>query len=124
VNRVAEALNDNGKSVKGSRILVVGLAYKANVDDMRESPSLVLIEKLEAKGAKVDYNDPYVPVIPHTREHDHLSGRKSQPIANHYDCIVVATAHQDYDSKEIVNLGIPVVDSRRLVPPGPNIYQA
>ena len=124
VNRVAEALNDNGKSVKGSRILVVGLAYKANVDDMRESPSLVLIEKLEAKGAKVDYNDPYVPVIPHTREHDHLSGRKSQPIANHYDCIVIATAHQDYDSKEIVNLGIPVVDSRRLVPPGPNIYQA
>ena len=124
VNRVAEALNDNGKSVKGSSILVVGLAYKANVDDMRESPSLVLIEKLEAKGAKVDYNDPYVPVIPHTREHDHLSGRKSQPIANHYDCIVIATAHQDYDSKEIVNLGIPVVDSRRLVPPGPNIYQA
>ena len=124
VNRVAEALNDNGKSVKGSRILVVGLAYKANVDDMRESPSLVLIEKLETKGAKVDYNDPYVPVIPHTREHDHLSGRESQPISKIYDCIVIATAHQDYNSNEIASLGIPVVDSRRLVPPGPNVYQA
>jgi len=124
VNRVSEALNDHGKSVKGSRVLVVGLAYKANVDDMRESPSLVLIEKLEAMGAKVDYNDPYVPVIPRTREHDHLSGRKSQAISKDYDCIVIATAHRDYDGKEIADLGIPVVDSRRLVPPGPNIYQA
>jgi UDP-N-acetyl-D-glucosamine dehydrogenase len=124
VSRVSEALNDHGKSVKGSRILIVGVAYKANVDDMRESPSLVLIEKLEAMGAKVDYNDPYVPVIPHTREHDHLSGRKSQPISKDYDCIVIATAHQDYDSNEIANLGVPVVDSRRLIPPGPNVYQA
>jgi UDP-N-acetyl-D-glucosamine dehydrogenase len=124
VARVSEALNDYGKAVRGSRILVVGLAYKANVDDMRESPSLVLIEKLEARGAKVHYNDPYVPVIPHTREHDHLTGRKSQPISKDYDCIVIATAHQDYDGAEIARLGIPVVDSRRLVPPGPNIYQA
>ena len=124
VSRVSEALNEHGKSVKGSRILVVGLAYKANVDDMRESPSLVLIEKLEAKGAKVDYNDPYVPVIPHTREHDHLSGRKSQPISGDYDCLVIATAHQDYNGEQIARLGVPVVDSRRLVPPGPNVYQA
>jgi len=124
VARVSEALNDHGKAVRGSRILVVGLAYKANVDDMRESPSLVLIEKLEARGAKVDYNDPYVSVIPQTREHDHLTGRKSQPISKDYDCIVIATAHQDYDGTEIARLGVPVVDSRRLVPPGPNIYQA
>ena len=124
VTRVSEALNDHGKAVRGSRILIIGLAYKANVDDMRESPSLVLIEKLEERGAKVDYNDPYVPVIPHTREHDHLTGRRSQPISKDYDCIVVATAHQEYDGAEIARLGIPVVDSRRLVPPGPNIYQA
>ena len=124
INRVADALNDQGKSIKGSRILIVGLAYKANVDDMRESPSLVLIEKLESKGAKVDYNDPYVPVIPHTREHDHLSGRKSHPISKEYDCIVIATAHQDYDGMEIAKLGVPIVDSRRLVTPGPNVYQA
>jgi UDP-N-acetyl-D-glucosamine dehydrogenase len=124
VARVSEALNDHGKAMRGSRILVVGLAYKANVDDMRESPSLVLIEKLEAKGASVDFNDPYVPVIPHTREHDHLAGRESKPITKDYDCIVIATAHQDYDGSRIAKLGIPVVDSRRLVPPGPNIYQA
>lgn len=124
VARVSEALNDHGKALRGSRILIVGLAYKANVDDMRESPSLVLIEKLEAKGAVVDYNDPHIPVVPHTREHDHLAGRESKPITKDYDCIVIATSHQDYDGSEIAGLGIPVVDSRRLVPPGPNIYQA
>ena len=124
ISRVADALNDQGKAIRGSRILIVGLAYKANVDDMRESPSLILIEKLEARGAKVEYNDPYVPIVPHTREHDHLAGRKSQPITAEYDCIVIATAHQDYNGTEIAALGIPIVDSRRLVVPGPNIYQA
>jgi UDP-N-acetyl-D-glucosamine dehydrogenase len=72
----------------------------------------------------VEYNDPYVPIVPQTREHDHLAGRKSQPITAEYDCIVIATAHQDYIGSEIAALGIPVVDSRRLVSPGPNIYQA
>ena len=124
ISRVADALNDQGKAIRGSRILIVGLAYKANVDDMRESPSLILIEKLEARGAKVEYNDPYVPIVPHTREHDHLAGRKSQPITAEYDCIVIATAHQDYNGTEIAALDIPIVDSRRLVSPGPNIYQA
>ena len=124
ISRVADALNDQGKAIRGSRILIVGLAYKANVDDMRESPSLILIEKLESRGAKVEYNDPYVPIVPHTREHDHLAGRKSQPITAEYDCIVIATAHQDYNGTEIAALGTPVVDSRRLVSPGPNIYQA
>ena len=124
ISRVADALNDQGKAIRGSRILIVGLAYKANVDDMRESPSLILIEKLEARGAEVEYNDPYVPIVPHTREHDHLAGRKSQPITAEYDCIVIATAHQDYDGAKIATLGIPIVDSRRLVSPGPNIYQA
>ena len=124
ISRVADALNDQGKAIRGSRILIVGLAYKANVDDMRESPSLILIEKLEARGAKVEYNDPYVPIVPHTREHDYLAGRKSQPITAEYDCIVIATAHKDYNGTEIAALGIPIVDSRRLVVPGPNIYQA
>jgi UDP-N-acetyl-D-glucosamine dehydrogenase len=124
VSRVGDALNDCGKAIRGSRILVVGLAYKANVDDMRESPSLILIEKLEARGAKVDYNDPYVPVVPITREHAHLAGRESKAITSDYDCIVVATAHRDYNGTEIAALGIPIVDSRRLVAPGKNIYQA
>jgi UDP-N-acetyl-D-glucosamine dehydrogenase len=124
VSRVADALNECGKAIHGSRVLVIGLAYKENVDDMRESPSLVLIEKLEARGATVDFNDPYVPVVPHTREHGRLAGRQSQPISKEYDCIVIATAHRDYDGAEIASLGVPVVDSRRLVPPGPNVYQA
>ena len=67
VSKVADALNEEGKSVKGSRILILGLAYKANVDDCRESPSFVLMEKLLSKGSKVEYNDPYVPVVPETR---------------------------------------------------------
>jgi UDP-N-acetyl-D-glucosamine dehydrogenase len=124
ISRVAEALNEHGKPLRGSKILLLGLAYKANVDDMRESPSLVLIERLEAKGAKVDYNDPYIPEIPVTREHAALAGRRSQPIGKDYDCILVSTAHQDYDGTAIAKLGVPIIDTRRLVPPGPNVYQA
>jgi UDP-N-acetyl-D-glucosamine dehydrogenase len=124
ISRVADALNDHRKSIRGSRILIVGLAYKANVDDMRESPSLILIEKLEARGAIVDYNDPYVPVLPMTREHSNLAGRLCQPITANYDCLVIATAHRDYKGEEIAALGVPVIDSRRLLQPGKNIYQA
>jgi UDP-N-acetyl-D-glucosamine dehydrogenase len=124
ISRVAEALNEHGKPLRGSKILLLGLAYKANVDDIRESPSLVLIERLEAKGAKVDYNDPYIPEIPVTREHAALAGRRSQSIGKDYDCILVSTAHQDYDGAAIAKLGVPIIDTRRLVPPGPNVYQA
>jgi UDP-N-acetyl-D-glucosamine dehydrogenase len=124
VTRVAEALNEHGKPLRDSKILLLGLAYKANVDDMRESPSLVLIERLEAKGANVDYNDPYIPEIPVTREHAALAGRRSQPIGKDYDCILVSTAHQDYDGAAIAKMGVPIVDTRRLVPPGLNVYQA
>jgi UDP-N-acetyl-D-glucosamine dehydrogenase len=124
ISRVAEALNEHGKPLRGSKVLLLGLAYKANVDDMRESPSLVLIERLEGKGAKVDYNDPYIPEIPVTREHAALAGRRSQPIGKDYDCILVSTAHQDYDGAAIAKLGVPIIDTRRLVPPGPNVYQA
>src|SRR5262249_42490351 len=77
VRRVADALNDVGKAVKGSSILIVGLAYKPNVDDERESPSYFLMEMLKARGAKVAYYDPYVPVIRPTREHAHWTGTKS-----------------------------------------------
>ena len=77
LKRVAEALNDESKAVKGSRILVVGLAYKADVDDERESPSYVLMEMLQGRGAKVAYHDPYVPVIRPTREHAQWAGTKS-----------------------------------------------
>ena len=75
VSKVADALNDEGKALRASKILVLGLAYKANVDDCRESPSFVLMEKLESKGAVVDYNDSYLPVVPPTREHAHFNGK-------------------------------------------------
>ena len=78
VERLAEALDRRlGKGLTGAKILLLGLAYKKNVDDMRESPSLKLIELLEARGATVDYHDPYIPVIPKTREHAELAGRRS-----------------------------------------------
>ena len=76
VRRVAEALNDNGKPMKHSRILVLGLAYKPNVDDERESPSYRLLEKLKQRGAQVAYHDPYVPVIRPTREHPQWAGTR------------------------------------------------
>ena len=78
VAKLAEALDHHAaRGLNKARILMVGIAYKKNVDDMRESPSLTLIELLEKRGSIVDFHDPYVPVIPHTREHDELSGRTS-----------------------------------------------
>lgn len=124
IAKVTDALNRQGKAARGSKVLLLGLAYKADVDDIRESPSLVLIERLEALGAKVDYNDPYVPVIPVTREHRALLGRKSQPISGDYDCLIVATAHSGYDGAALRDLGIPIVDSRGIVPAGENVIRA
>lgn len=115
VQRVMEVLNDYGKPVKGSKILLLGLAYKANVDDDRESPSYFLMEKLEAKGAKVDYNDPYVPVIKPTREHPQFVGKKSVEITSGYDLILISTAHNAYKGVDFVSLKTPVVDTRNLI---------
>jgi UDP-N-acetyl-D-glucosamine dehydrogenase len=112
VSRVADALNDRQKSIKGSRILLLGLAYKPDVDDDRESPSYILIEKLEARGAKVDYNDPNIPLIRPSREHSHLAGRKSQPVTGNYDLFLIATNHKEYYDIDFSQYGIPVVDSR------------
>lgn len=122
VGRVTEALNDQGKPLKGARILVLGLAYKANVDDDRESPSYVLMEKLEAKGAMVAYNDPYVPVIKPTREHPHLAGRRSQPITDDYDAILIATAHECYREMNMTGYKNPVIDTRNCILKRPPIY--
>ena len=124
ISKVTDVLNRHGKAVRGSKILLLGLAYKADVDDIRESPSLVLIERLESLGADVQYNDPFVPVIPVTREHAALAGRASQPLGSGYDCILVATAHSSYDGAAIAALGVPVVDSRGLVPRGLNVFRA
>src|SRR5437763_1877440 len=97
VRRVADSLNDAGEAVKGSSILILGLAYKPNVDDERESPSYFLMEMLKARGAKVAYYDPYVPVIRPAREHAHWTGTRSvewkKEVISSYDLVLIATNH-------------------------------
>jgi UDP-N-acetyl-D-glucosamine dehydrogenase len=124
VAKAGEALNSVGKPIKGSRILLLGLAYKADVDDDRESPSYVLIEKLEAKGAHVDYHDPYVPVIRPSREHSHLAGRKSVPIDACCDLVLISTAHSPFKTHDFSKLKSPLVDTRNCVAPNnrPTLY--
>jgi UDP-N-acetyl-D-glucosamine dehydrogenase len=115
VSKVVDALNEEGKSVKGSRILLLGLAYKPNVDDDRESPSYVLMKKLEARGAMVAYNDPYVPVIKVTREHPELAGRRSVAIAPDYDLLLLCTHHRDYLDFDFSAYPVPFVDTRSCI---------
>jgi UDP-N-acetyl-D-glucosamine dehydrogenase len=115
VGKVMAALNDAGKPVKGARILLLGLAYKANVDDDRESPSYRLMEKLEHLGAVVGYNDPFIPVIRPSREYAKFAGRRSVPVNGDHDLLLVATAHDDYRSMDLLSFGVPVVDTRNLV---------
>lgn len=111
-----EALNREGKAVNGSRILILGLAYKADVDDDRESPTYKLIEKLEALGAIVAYHDPYIPVIPKTREHAKYAGRKSVgKITPDHDLFLLATAHTAYRRMDFSAIKLPLVDTRNTV---------
>jgi UDP-N-acetyl-D-glucosamine dehydrogenase len=119
-----EALNDEGKALKGSRVLILGLAYKANVDDDRESPSYKLIQKFEALGAKVEYHDPFVPVIPRTREHAEYAGRKSVPaITPDYDLIVLSTGHEAYQEFDFTKYPMPFVDTRNCARQRPAKYR-
>jgi UDP-N-acetyl-D-glucosamine dehydrogenase len=123
VSRVTAALNDQGKPLRGAHILLLGLAYKANLDDDRESPSYVLMGKLEARGAVVAYNDPYVPVIRPTRQHGQFVGRKSQPLtAKNYDLLLIATAHKEYHDHDFSQIKIPLVDARNCVLRKPPLY--
>jgi UDP-N-acetyl-D-glucosamine dehydrogenase len=115
VSRVMDALNELGKPLKGAKILMLGMAYKANVDDDRESPSYHLMEKLEEKGAVVSYNDPYIPVIRPTREFPKFVGRKSVEISDKFDLILVATAHDEYKKIKFDQFKAPVVDTRNVV---------
>ncbi len=130
VNHCASALNEHQKALKGARVLVLGLAYKKNIDDIRESPSIELIEILRRRGAKVDYNDPYVPTTHKQREHD--LRMRSVPITpaslRKYDCVVVSTDHDCYDYAAIIKNSKIVVDSRnacaRVKGPKRNVYKA
>ena len=125
ISKVADALNEEGKAINGAKVLVLGLAYKANVDVCRESPSFVLMEKLEAKGARVDYNDSFVPVVPPTREHAHFTGKKSVEIVDGYDLILVSTDHAEYKTFDFTGYSCPLVDSRNCISKKPpKYYQA
>jgi UDP-N-acetyl-D-glucosamine dehydrogenase len=114
ISKTMEALNDHQKSVKGSKVLVLGLAYKKDIDDLRESPSIELIELLREKGAKVDYNDPYIPKTPKQRKHDlkMVSKKLSANMLKSYDVVLIATDHSDYDYESIVKNAKLVVDTR------------
>ncbi len=114
ISKVTSALNRDGKPVSGSKVLVLGIAYKKNVDDMRESPSLVLIQKLKELGAEVDYSDPYIPVIPKLRAHNiKLSSRPITDAAlASYDCVLMATDHDCFDYDQIERHSNLIIDTR------------
>jgi len=114
VSRIIDGLNAKGRGIKGAKILIIGLAYKKDVDDVRESPSLKLIELLTEKEARVDYNDPYVPKTHRMRKYD-LKMRSVPITANtlrKYDCVVISTNHTAYDYEFIARHSRLVVDTR------------
>lgn len=117
VERLAEAVDAMvGKGLSGARVLILGIAYKKNVDDMRESPALKLIELIQKRGAHVDYHDPLIPVIPATREHMDLAGRSSVPInresLSRYDAVLIATDHDHVDYHTVAAASKVVLDTR------------
>lgn len=114
VSKIADALNDQRKPIKGSKILVLGIAYKKNVDDMRESPSVELMKLLEEKGAEIAYSDPYVPEFPTMREYyfDLSSVPVNAETLPNYDCVLVATNHDVFDYNMIQQHAKLIVDTR------------
>ena len=118
VQRLMEALNSQRKALNGSKILIVGLSYKAEVDDTRESPAFVLLDLLKARGAKADYYDPFVPVIPSTREHKDWAGVRSiewnEKTIREFDAAIVVTAHSIVDYKQLGEWSSCIIDTRNV----------
>jgi UDP-N-acetyl-D-glucosamine dehydrogenase len=112
IEQIANGLNEQRKALKGARVLVLGVAYKRDIDDLRESPSLTIIEMLRDKGALVSYNDPYFPTVGRGRHYD--LNMTNTPLDNlgQYDAVVIVTDHSDYDYKAIVEQSQLVVDTR------------
>jgi UDP-N-acetyl-D-glucosamine dehydrogenase len=119
VNRTAEALNAQRKPLNGSRVLVLSLAYKPNVDDERESPSYVPMDLLRQHGAEVAYHDPYVPVIKPTREHPHWAGTRSvswdQQTIEGFDLVLIATNHACVNWQQLAHWSRCIVDTRNAM---------
>jgi UDP-N-acetyl-D-glucosamine dehydrogenase len=119
VSRVIDALNERSQALKGSRILLLGLAYKANVDDMRESPTFVLMDLLAQGGAKVAYHDPHIPAIRPTREHAHWTGTESvkweRKNVSGFDLVLISTAHADVNYRQLAQWAPLIVDTRNAM---------
>ncbi len=112
LSSIGAALNRQRKAINGSRVLVLGVAYKKDIDDLRESPALTIIELLQNEGAQVSYHDPYFPFISKGRKYDLQMKRTELDRLDQYDCIVIVTDHSDYDYRRIVNEAQLVVDTR------------
>jgi UDP-N-acetyl-D-glucosamine dehydrogenase len=119
LKRTMEALNDAGKAMKGSRVLCIGLAYKPDVDDDRESPTYHIMDMLKAKGAIVDYYDPFVPVIRPSREHGHWAGTESvawaEDVIASYDAVMILTHHSEIDYDALFDWSQCVIDTRGVM---------
>ncbi|MEX0685181.1 MAG: nucleotide sugar dehydrogenase [Balneolales bacterium] len=119
LKRTQEALNAHGKALSTSKVLCVGLSYKPDVDDMRESPTYVIMDLLEKHGAKVDYHDDYIPVIPITREHAHWQGHKSVPFdqktISGYDAVIITTNHKYIDYQKLFDWSTCIIDTRNAL---------
>jgi UDP-N-acetyl-D-glucosamine dehydrogenase len=127
IGKLADALNERSRSIKGSRVLVLGIAYKKNVEDMRESPSVELMEILRDKGAIVAYSDPHVPVFPVMREHhfDLDSVQLTEQTLASYDVVLLATSHSAFDYQLIARHARLIVDTRGVyLEPMPNVVKA
>jgi UDP-N-acetyl-D-glucosamine dehydrogenase len=127
VNKVAQALNERGRAIRGSRILVLGLAYKKNVDDVRESPAAEIMELLRGRGALLSYSDPHVPEFPPMREHDFdlKSVALDAGALAAADCVVLVTDHDAFDYETIARHAKLLVDTRGRYPrPAPNLVKA
>ena len=114
VERVVAALNDRGKAIKGSRVLVLGVAYKPNVDDCRESPAFEIIELLQGRAAIVSYNDPHIPFLPPRRNYAiRMESTCLTPdVLREQDCVLIATDHDAYDYEHILEHVPLLVDAR------------
>ncbi len=109
---MASALNQQKKALNGSKVLVLGVAYKKDIDDLRESPSLTIIELLQKEGAQVSYNDPYFPKVGRGRKYDLQMTCSPLDNLGQYDCVLIVTDHSDYDYQRIVKESKLVVDTR------------
>ena len=126
VQKVADALNEHGKAIKGSRILILGLAYKKNIDDSRESPAVEIMELLQAKGALIDYSDPHIPTFPKKRDYhfDLQSVPLNAQTLVSYDCVVLATDHDGFDYPQLKQHARLIVDTRGRLKDGSNLVRA